>query len=169
MEFDVHRMNGASIGGNTVSSSRTAYQSAVRAPVQIAQNDAPQQPAIPRPSGVWTPGTRENDELTRGLIGSTIRAGRAIGDAIGGILHNEENVARPPAGSRPINETPWSGDHDEIKEAVGARANDDVRISPDGEVWQQHPDGTWTNHGPAKSPTGSGKPSGRRGKDRERW
>ena len=32
----------------------------------------------------------------------------------------------------------------------------------------QHPDGSWSNQGPASSYTGSGKPSGRRGKDRDK-
>ena len=84
------------------------------------------------------------------------------------ILHNE-TADRPPAGSRGIDQTPWSGDHKQIKNAVGAQAPDSVRISPDGDVWAENPDGTWTNHGPAGNFTGSGNASGRRGKDRERW
>ena len=38
------------------------------------------------------------------------------------------------------------------------------------EAWyeQQNPDGSWTNHGPADTFTGSGKASGRQGKDRDR-
>jgi hypothetical protein len=85
------------------------------------------------------------------------------------ILRSEENsdtASRPPPGSRGIDETPWAGDHREIKEGVGAGARDNVRIDPRGNVWVQNPDGTWTNHGPATDYTGSGRPSGRRGRDR---
>jgi hypothetical protein len=83
-----------------------------------------------------------------------------------GTILNSDAVDRPPAGSRPINQTDWSGDHRGIKAAVGALPDDDVRISPTGEVWAQKPDGSWENHGPADSYTGSGNPSGRRGRDR---
>ena len=27
----------------------------------------------------------------------------------------------PPTGSRPIDQTPWSGDHEEVKKAIGAK------------------------------------------------
>jgi len=137
--------------------------------VQLAQH-APAIPAapLPNPGGIFRPGTPENDQWTRDFIDANRRAGRAIGNAIGNILHNE-NAQRPPAGSRPIDQTPWSGDHKQIKKAAGAGAKDDVRISPDGEVWAQHPDGSWTNFGPAQNMTGSGRPGGRRGKDRDRW
>jgi RHS repeat-associated protein len=73
---------------------------------------------------------------------------------------------RPPPGSKGIDETPWSGDHQGIKEGVGAGPKDKVKIDPEGNVWVQNPDGSWTNHGDAGSYTGSGKPSGRKGKDR---
>ena len=42
-----------------------------------------------------------------------------------------------------------------------------MSISPDDEVWSENEDGSWTNHGPAADYTGSGRPSGRRGKDRK--
>jgi hypothetical protein len=126
---------------------------------------------IPLPP-VFIPGTSENNAF----VHSTIAAGRAIGtlgasavDGLGALILNNENAERPPAGSRSINQTPWSGDHRDIKRAVGADPDDDVRISPTGEVWAQNPDGSWTNHGAAETFTGSGKPSGRRGKDRDRW
>ena len=88
-----------------------------------------------------------------------------------GILHmnggeGEETRAKPPAGSRPISQTPWSGDHEDIKGGIGAGPADDTRIDPDGNVWSQNPDGSWTNHGHAG--TGSGRPLGRRSRDR-RW
>jgi RHS repeat-associated protein len=77
-----------------------------------------------------------------------------------------DSAQRPPAGSKPIDKTPWSGDHQDIKPAIGAKPGDNVRISPTDEVWLQNPDGSWTNHGPASNYTESGRPSGRRGKDR---
>jgi hypothetical protein len=94
-----------------------------------------------------------------------ILGGAALG-GLGAIILNN-NAQRPPAGSRPINQTDWSGDHTDIKEAVGAQPDDDVRISPTGDVWAQKPDGSWENHGDVGTFTGSGKPSGRRGKDRD--
>ena len=56
----------------------------------------------------------------------------------------------------------------QIKNGIGLKAADNVSISPAGHVWGQNPDGSWTNHGPASSFTGSGKSRGRRGKDRDR-
>lgn len=80
---------------------------------------------------------------------------------------SSDRAKRPPPGSRPIDQTPWSGDHQGIKEGVGAGPSDNVKISPNGDVWVENPDGSWTNAGPASTYTGSGKPSGRRGKDRD--
>jgi hypothetical protein len=93
--------------------------------------------------------------------------GTVVGAAIGGlgtILMNQDSddtASRPPPGSRPIDQTEWSPNHREIKDAIGAKANDHVRISPDGEVWTQNPNGRWTNHGPAQSYINPGRP-GRR-------
>ena len=84
----------------------------------------------------------------------------------GQVLNNEENQSNPPPGSKPIDETPWSGDHKDIKDGILAGPKDNVKIDPNGNVWGQNPDGSWTNHGSAGNYTGSGKPSGRRGKDR---
>jgi RHS repeat-associated protein len=108
------------------------------------------------------------------VIGAVV--GTAVGVAIGyAILKQVDlgppilaNAARPPAGSKPIDQTPWSGDHKKIKDGVGADPDTNVKIDPDGNVWAENPDGTWENHGPAKVYTGSGRPSGRKGKDRER-
>jgi hypothetical protein len=134
-------------------------------------------PASPIPTPfppVFIPGTLENEDFVR----STIHAGEAVLEAIGDILHSEpsggepnaadQRQSKPPTGSRPIDQTQWAGDHEEIKEGIDARPTDDVRISPNGDVWAQNPDGSWTNHGPAADYTGSGKPSGRTGRDRER-
>ena len=49
---------------------------------------------------------------------------------------------KPPPGSKPISETPWSGDHTAIKKGIRADPDDDVRISPDQEAWVKNPDGT---------------------------
>jgi RHS repeat-associated protein len=104
-------------------------------------------------------------------VGTGITAGQLLlgGALLGGaLILNSDTADRPPAGSRPIDQTPWSGDHGEIKEAIGATGTTNVKISPTGDVWAENPDGSWTNHGPAGSFTGSGQPSGRRGKDRDR-
>jgi RHS repeat-associated protein len=74
----------------------------------------------------------------------------------------------PPTGSKPIDQTPWSGDHGQIKDAIGAGGADNTRIDPAGNVWSQNPDGTWTNYGQASDYTGSGRPTGRTGRDRDR-
>jgi hypothetical protein len=48
------------------------------------------------------------------------------------ILHSDsdERKDRPPPGSKPIDETEWSGDHDDIKRDIQAKPTSDVRISP---------------------------------------
>ncbi|WMD20197.1 RHS repeat-associated core domain-containing protein [Achromobacter seleniivolatilans] len=96
------------------------------------------------------------------LIGGSIGTG-AYG---ANVIYN--NAKNPPTGSIPINESPWSGDHGRIKNDLHLGGTDKVYIDPDGNVWPQHPDGSWSNEGPASSYTGSGKPSGRRGKDRDK-
>ena len=78
-----------------------------------------------------------------------------------------ENSNKPPNDSIPINETPWSGDHTGIKEQSDASPDDNVRISSDGEVWVERPNGSWENTGNAHDMIGGNKASGRRGKDRE--
>ena len=88
-----------------------------------------------------------------------------VGVGTAAIVNSMSNN-RPPTGSKGIDETPWSGDHQGIKKGVGAGPRDKVNIDPEGNVWVQNPDGSWTNHGDAGSYTGSGKPSGRKGKDR---
>lgn len=91
------------------------------------------------------------------FVGSAALAGWVLSEA-----------TRPPPGSLPIDQTPWSGDHRDIKTGVGAGPADNVKISPSGDVWVQNPDGSWNNAGPAGDYTGSGKSSGRRGKDRDK-
>lgn len=80
----------------------------------------------------------------------------------------EEGAAKPPTGSKPIDETPWSGDHKPIKDGVGAGPDDSTKIDPDDNVWVENPDGSWTNHGNAGDYTGSGSASGQKGRDRDR-
>jgi hypothetical protein len=70
---------------------------------------------------------------------------------------------KPPPGSKGIDETPWTDDHDDIKGDLGLGGADNVKISPNGDVWVELPDGSWENAGPAKNFTGSGKPGGSRG------
>lgn len=74
---------------------------------------------------------------------------------------------RPPPNSKPIDQTPWSGDHGKIKGDLGLGGKGKVVIDPNDNVWVQHPDGSWSNEGKAGNFTGSGKPSGRRGRDRD--
>jgi hypothetical protein len=154
------------------------------APLQLAQSHILQiDPLVvhrpPLPFSAPAPG----DE--RPLPGpAVIGSGALLGLGLGALIlsnarkteesgNEEETVgqsaSRPATGSLPIDQTPWSGDHTEIKEAIGVQPAGHVSISPKGYVWGQNPDGSWTNHGPASSFTGSGKPSGQRGKDRGRW
>jgi uncharacterized protein RhaS with RHS repeats len=89
-----------------------------------------------------------------------------IAKALDSILQANSN--RPPPGSVPISGSPWSGDHGGIKGALGLGGRDSVFIDPEGNVWVQRPDGSWSNEGPASDYTVSGKASGRRGKDRDK-
>lgn len=84
--------------------------------------------------------------------------------------YNNDSSSRLPTGSKPIDQTPWSGDHKGIKDAIGAGPKDKVFIAPgpNADVWAKNPDGSYENKGPAGTYTGSGKPSGQRGKDREK-
>ncbi|MNM93630.1 tRNA3(Ser)-specific nuclease WapA precursor [compost metagenome] len=84
------------------------------------------------------------------------------------VYYNEENGEHDklPSGSKGIDKTDWSGDHQDIKDGIGAGPADKVFISPKGEVWLEVPGGKFVNEGPASDYTGSGKPSGRKGKDR---
>lgn len=95
-------------------------------------------------------------------------AGEPAGESSEGGGGDDTTADRPPAGSKPISETPWSGDHDDIKGQIGAKPDDHVSISPEGDVWVQNPDGTWTNFGKAGDLTGSGQASGQSGKERDR-
>ncbi|MCY1465737.1 hypothetical protein D9M71_839250 [compost metagenome] len=84
------------------------------------------------------------------------------------VYYNEENGEHDklPSGSKGIDKTDWSGDHRDIKKGVGAGPADKVFISPSGDVWVETPEGKYINSGPASDYTGSGKPSGQKGKDR---
>ncbi len=86
----------------------------------------------------------------------------------GGDELDEYTRPKPPPGSRPINETDWSGDHRDLKKPGGAGPADNTRISPQGDIWIENPNGTWTNWGPAGNASRSGKAKGRTGRDRER-
>jgi len=75
--------------------------------------------------------------------------------------------SKPPPDALPINQTPWSGNHQDIKKAAGAGPADNVRVSKDGDVWVQNPDGTWGGGVNVKDVVHGEKPAGRKGKDRE--
>ncbi|HTE39839.1 MAG TPA: RHS repeat-associated core domain-containing protein [Steroidobacteraceae bacterium] len=90
------------------------------------------------------------------------------GEAKPGTSTEPGTATEPPPGSLPISETPWSGDHDGIKEAIGAKPTDNVKIGPNGEVWVQSPTGEWVNWGKASDITGRDEGSGKTGKDRDR-
>jgi hypothetical protein len=87
-------------------------------------------------------------------------------DRISSILTANE-AAKPPSDTIPIDETKWSGDHQNIKGQSGAGASDNTRIGPTGEVWVQQPGGSWVNTGNANDMVGGSRASGRNGKDRE--
>ncbi len=111
----------------------------------------------------------EEGTFVCGPICGVVAAGLAMA-ATGAIIY-EARGSRPPPNARPIDETPWSGDHQDIKSGVGAGPGDDVRVDSDGGVWVKQPDGSWTGpdeNGNAGDYTRSGQPSGRRGSDRER-
>ena len=102
------------------------------------------------------------------ITGADIAIGAVLGAGAYAIDRMFSNSDRPPPGSVPISGSPWSGDHGRIKGALGLGGRDSVFIDPDGNVWAQHADGSWSNEGSAGDYTGSGKASGRRGKDRDR-
>ena len=141
---------------------------AVRSPgsSQVAQLIIPSVAIPPPPSTMAS----QDEAADRAAEKQIARGLHAIGEAIGNILHSDggETRSKPPAGSKPINQTPWSGDHDEIKSGIRAKGKDNVRISSNGDVWGENQDGSWTNHGSAGNYTGSGQPSGQKGKDRDR-
>ncbi|MDF1586088.1 RHS repeat-associated core domain-containing protein [Marinimicrococcus flavescens] len=94
----------------------------------------------------------------------------ATGELLGIFSKSEDwepTANRPPAGSRDIDKTPWSGHHGAIKGDIGASGDDDVKIDPDGNFWGENQDGSWTNHGPAENFIEKSQPSGQKGKDRK--
>jgi len=114
-----------------------------------------------------------------GLAAGTAAAGwlaspqgqEALGKAFGWMMNEGDGECGQdhlPSGSKPIDKTPWSGDHGEIKDGIGNGPADDTWISPDDHVWNQNPDGTYNDHGNAGDYTGSGKPSGNKGKNRKK-
>jgi RHS repeat-associated protein len=102
-----------------------------------------------------------------------VREGRVLSQGSEGddsdqtVSEDNESSKSRPSGSKSIDKTKWSGDHRSIKEGITAGPKDKVVIDPEDNVWSENPDGSWTFHGYAGDYTGSGKASGRRGKDRE--
>jgi RHS repeat-associated protein len=104
-------------------------------------------------------------------IGAMVTAGAiAVGAWIGWNVTGPmlSDQAKPPPGSLPIDQTPWSGDHGKIKPQIGAGPADNVKIDPNGSVWGENKDGSWTDHGPAKDYIGGNDPSGKRGRERDK-
>ncbi len=122
---------------------------------------APAAPIPLFPPSVFIPGSPANEEFVR----STERGLRTLRERVGTIFETRRND-RPPPGSKPIDETPWSGDHGKIKDDLDLGGKGSVKIAPNGDVGSENPDGSWTNEGPAEIFTGSGNSAGRRGKDR---
>lgn len=117
----------------------------------------------PAPLGsVFVPGSRANEDFVR----STVEGFRAFRDSLGSIVESKASGGGLPPGSKPINQTPWSGNHGEIKEDILVPADGKVMSAPNDDVWSENPAGSWTNHGPAGIFVGSGRPRGRNGKDR---
>ncbi|MET1257469.1 RHS repeat domain-containing protein, partial [Aliikangiella maris] len=130
------------------------------------------QPSLPPlpgyPIGPHLPITYDNPEVT--WLDIAIYLPNLIPELLWDYVMQEEGdeCGNLPTGSLPIDRTEWSGDHQDIKHGIGAGAADHTRIDRDGNVWLQNPDGSWSNFGYAGDYTGSGKPSGRRGKDRKK-
>ncbi|MEO1211831.1 MAG: RHS repeat-associated core domain-containing protein, partial [Cyanobacteria bacterium J06638_20] len=74
---------------------------------------------------------------------------------------------KPPGGSKPIDQTEWSGQHREIKAGAGAGAATSTRIDRGGNLWVQESGGQWENRGPVADYTAAGRPLGRKGADRD--
>lgn len=71
--------------------------------------------------------------------------------------------AKPPGGSKPIDQTDWSGQHREIKNGAGAGAATSTRIDRGGNLWVQGSGGKWEHRGPVSDYTAAGRPLGRKG------
>jgi hypothetical protein len=56
-----------------------------------------------------------------------------------------------PPGTKPIDKTPWSKVHEQIKKAIGNGPRDWTGITPEGDVISTDPEtGEAINHGPAE-------------------
>jgi hypothetical protein len=65
-----------------------------------------------------------------------------------------------PTGTRPIDQTDWTDDHETIKDTVGNGPKDWTGITPEGDVITADPEtGEPINHGPAKDMVPKGRPS----------
>jgi RHS repeat-associated protein len=95
-----------------------------------------------------------------------VTSGIILGASLGGYaLNNWFASSNGPRGSLPIDQTPWAGGHQEIKDGVYAGPNDNVRIGKDGTIYVQNPDGTWSPRGNVSDYPGTG--TGKTGKQRD--
>jgi hypothetical protein len=80
-------------------------------------------------------------------------AASSVGDALDGIFFAKPG-SKPrgcPTGTKPIDQTPYTRDHERIKKGVGAGPRDWTGISPDGDVITSDENGNAINHGPVDS------------------
>jgi hypothetical protein len=154
-------------GAETPAAWRAAHPEAVSLPARLVVRGGVQRVQFIQRRR-FAPPSGGSPQLPRDRTGELLRWLKQHWPSILPTEGDQERWVRPPPGSRPIAETPWSGNHEEIKDAIGAGPKDDTRIAPNGDVWGKNPDETWTNHGPASDFTGSGKATGRKGRDRDR-
>lgn len=83
---------------------------------QVTQLTAPDA-YLPLPFSV---ANKSDDDAARKAAIYIIQRFKAFKEAIGNIFKSQadEPRNRPPPGSKPINETSWSGSHEEIKGAI---------------------------------------------------
>lgn len=96
------------------------------------------------------------------------RANAVHGDPVAALRAMRDSPETFADGASSAREEGADGGRDAGIDTPSAGPRDNVRISPEGEVWSQGSDGLWANHGPASDYTGSGEPSGRKGTDRNR-
>ena len=74
-------------------------------------------------------------------------------------MKSEPKPNNCPPGTRPIDQTPWSGDHGKIKKGAGIPPTGWTGISPEGNVIGSDENGDAIDLGPASDYVPKGKPS----------